>query len=143
MSYVRQDPPGANQPTGIRAIAILFALLGAASVIFALLLLMNRTSLSAGTFLIGGGLEQLGPIAFLLNALVVAFIAVGMWGRWKWSRQACIVFVAAGVLLAIPAISSAVVDGRIFAISREGLQIIWRVVVAYYMSRESTKEWFS
>jgi hypothetical protein len=142
VSFVQQDPPGANRPTGIPAIAILFTLLGAASVLFALLLLMNRASLSAGAFLIGGGLEQLGPIVFLLNALIASLIAIGMWRRWKWSRQACVVFLAAGVLLAIPAISSAVVDGRVFAIAREGLQIIWRVVVVYYISRESTKEWF-
>ena len=34
-------------------------------------------------------------------------------------------------------------DSRIFAIGREGLQIMVRVMVVYYLSQEPVKEWFA
>jgi len=35
------------------------------------------------------------------------------------------------------------VDSRVFAIAREGLQIIARVLVVFYLSQEPVKEWFA
>ena len=49
----------------------------------------------------------------------------------------------AGIALAIPGISSAVADGRLLAIFRDGAQIIVRVLVIYYLSQEPVKEWFA
>ena len=34
-------------------------------------------------------------------------------------------------------------DSRIVAIAREGLQVIVRVVVVYYLSQEPVKDWFA
>ena len=34
-------------------------------------------------------------------------------------------------------------DSRIFAIAREGLQIIVRVLIVFYLSQEPMKEWFA
>jgi len=88
-------------------------------------------------------MEQLGPLVFLLYAVILAVLGMALWWRWKGARRAGIVLAAAGVALALPAISSAVVDERAFAILREGLQIIVRVIAIYYLSQEPVKEWFA
>src|SRR5450631_745621 len=99
--------------------------------------------LSSGAFLIGGGLEQLGPVAFLLYAALMILLAVALWKRWRWARRAAIIVALIGIAMAVPGLSSAVMDSRILAIGREGLQIIVRVVVVYYLSQEPVKDWFS
>ena len=43
----------------------------------------------------------------------------GLRKGWRWSRLAAVAYCAAGVLMAVPAISSAVVDARDLAIVRE------------------------
>lgn len=114
-----------------------------ASVFFAALLIVGRLPLSSGAFLLGGGLEQLGPAAFLLYATIMLVLALALWRRWRWARRVAILVAVAGVAVAVPALSSAVMDSRIFAIAREGLQIIVRVAIAYYLSQEPVKEWFA
>ena len=125
------------------AIVAACGLLGAIAFAFFVLLLAGLVPLSAGASLLGGGLEQLGPFAFLLYGVALAVLAVALWRRWKGARRAAIVLAAAGVALAIPAISSAVVDGRTFAIVREGLQIMVRVIIIFYLSQEPVKDWFA
>ena len=124
-------------------IAMLLLLQAGVSVVFAVLLLIGRVSLSTGAVLLGGGLEQLGPVVFLLQGAVAALLALGLWKGWRWSRLAAVAYCAAGVLMAVPATSSAVVDARVLAIVREGLQIMARVVVIYYLAQEPVKEWFA
>jgi hypothetical protein len=70
MLSLRTNLHPARRPQAVAVIALLFGLLAAASVPFALLLFIGRTALSKGGFLIGGGLEHLGPMAFLFNAAI-------------------------------------------------------------------------
>jgi uncharacterized membrane protein len=114
-----------------------------ASITFATLLMVGRVPLSSGAFLLGGGLEQLGPAAFLLYATIMLVLALALWRRWRWARRVAILVAVAGVAVAVPALSSAVMDSRTFAIAREGLQIILRVAIVYYLSQEPVKEWFA
>lgn len=124
------------------AICVLCAFAGLISIGFTVLLAAGRIPLSAGAFLIQGGLEQLGPVAFVLYAVLMILMALALWKRWRWARRVAILVAVIGIALAVPALSSAVMDLRTFAIVREGLQIVTRVVVVYYLSQEPAKEWF-
>lgn len=131
------------RPAGVVAIFALCALLATASLAVAALTAAQRIPLSSGALLLGGGLEQLGPMAFLLYAAVLLLLSLALWKRWRWARRATIFVAVAGVALAVPAISSAVMDSRLFAIARGGAQIIVRVVIVFYLSQEPVKAWFA
>ncbi len=111
--------------------------------VVAVLLAVHAMPLSSGAFLLGGGLEQLGPFAFLLYAALMIVLAMALWKRWRWARRGVIVVAVIGIAAAVPGLSSAVMDSRIVAIGREGLQIVVRVMVVFYLSQEPVKEWFS
>lgn len=132
-----------ERPAGVLAIVALCAIAGVAALVFAVLVVTQVIPLSSGAFLIGGGLEQLGPIAFLLYAALMVLLAVALWKRWGWARRVAILVAAIGVAMAVPGLSSAGMDSRILAIGREGLQIIVRVMVVYYLSQEPMKDWFA
>jgi hypothetical protein len=131
------------RPAGITAIIALCAVLAACSLTYAFLLARGQLPLSAGACLLGGGLEQLGPFAFVLYAALLITLAVALWRRWPWARRATILLAVAGIALAVPAISSAVTDSRTFGIAREGLQIIVRVMIVFYLTQEPVKDWFA
>jgi hypothetical protein len=132
-----------ERPRGVALIVAICGLLSTVSLAFAVLLLLHQVPLSAGASLLGGGLEQLGPFAFLLYGMILAILGVALWRRWKGARRAAIVLAAAGILLAMPAISSAFQDERLFAIFREAIQIMVRVLVIYYLSQEPVEQWFA
>lgn len=133
----------ADRPAGVSAIVALCTLVAAASLVIGALILVGQIPLSQGAFLLGGGLEQLGPLPFLLYAVVLLILALGLWKCWPWSRRAVILLAVAGIALAVPAISSAVADSRVFAMVREGAQIIVRVLIVFYLSQEPVKDWFT
>ena len=134
---------GEQVPAGVKAIVAVCAMLAVASLVYAGLILAGNVPLSAGAWLLGGGLEEMGPIAFLLYAAILLVVALGLWRRWTWARRVGVIVAGAGIVLAVPAISSAVMDSRIFAIAREGLQIIARVLIVFYLTQEPVKEWFA
>lgn len=130
-------------PAGVLAIAALCAIEGVSALGFAALAAAQFVPLSSGAFLIGGGLEQLGPIAFLLYAALMVLLAMALLRRWRWARRVAILVAVIGIAMAVPGLSSAVMDSRMLAIGREGLQIIVRVVVVYYLSQEPVKDRFA
>lgn len=130
-------------PLGVRALAIFMTMLAVVSLLFAALVFFGPMPLSAGAFLLGGGLEQLGPLAFALYAVLLGVLALALVRRWKGARRLTMLLAAVGIALAVPAISSAVVDQRWLAVLRDGLQIMVRVVVIFYLSQEGVKEWFA
>jgi hypothetical protein len=136
-------PQTLERPPGVVAIAATCAVFSVTAFGFAGLLFAGVVPLSAGAFLLGGGMEQLGPVVFLIYGALTAALAVALWRRWKGARRAALVLAGAGIALALPAISSAVADGRLFALVREGLQIIVRVIVIFYLSQEPVKKWFA
>jgi hypothetical protein len=132
-----------DRPAGVKAISALCVIVASTALSFTVLIVAGRIPLSAGAFLLGGGLEQLGPVTFLVYAALLILLAVALWRRWRWARRAMILVAVVGVAMATPAISSAVMDSRIFAIAREGVQIIVRVLVVFYLSQEPVKDWFT
>jgi hypothetical protein len=137
-TVMSQDRPG-----GVTAVAALCLLVAIASLALAVLLGVHAVPLSSGALLLGGGLEQLGPMAFLLYAAIMITLAVALWRRWRWARRAAIAVAVIGIVMAVPGLSSAVMDSRIFAIGREGLQVMIRVIVVYYLRQEPVKDWFA
>jgi len=135
--------PIRERPRGVAGIAAVCAVAGAAAFGFAALLFGGTVPLSAGAFLLGGGMEQAGPFAFVLYGAILAAVAVALWRGWKGARRIGMAVAVAGIALALPAISSAVSDGRMFAIVREGAQIVIRVLVIFYLSQEPVKQWFA
>lgn len=131
-----------TRPAGVTAIVALCIVTALTSLAFALLIATGRISLSAGAFLLGGGIEQLGSIAFLLYAALLLVLAIALWRRVRFARQATVFVAIIGIAMAVPAISSAVMDSRVFAIAREGLQIIVRVMIVFYLTQKPVKEWF-
>jgi len=132
-----------TRPAGVTAIVALCMVAALTSLAVALLLATGRTPLSSGAFLLGGGLEQLGPVAFLLYAALLLLLAIALWRRLPFARRATVLVALLGIALAVPAISSAVMDSRLLAIAREGLQIIVRVMIVFYLSQQPVKEWFA
>jgi hypothetical protein len=132
-----------DRPAGVTAIAALCAIVAVVALTFAGFLTVHAIPLSSGAFLIGGGLEQLGPIAFLVYAAILIVLTVALWWRWRWARRVAVLAAVIGIVMAVPGLSSAVMDSRIFAIAREGLQIMVRVIVVYYLSQEPVKDWFA
>ena len=143
MISLNPEADAQERPRGVAVIVAVCELLGAVSLAFAALLVVHVVPLSAGAFLLGGGIEQLGPVAFLLHGAILAVLGFALWRRWKGARRSAIVLAAAGIFLAMPAISSAFGDERIYAVLREALQIMVRVLVIYYLSQEPVKEWFA
>lgn len=132
-----------DRPAGVTAIVALCVLLAVVSLAVAALLVGGQIPLSWGASLLGGGLEQLGPVAFVLCAALLFVLGLALWRRRRWARRVAILVAVAGIAMAVPGLSSAVVDSRVFAIGREGLQIILRVIVVYYLSQGPVKEWFA
>jgi len=132
-----------ERPAGILPVAALCAVTGIASLIFAALLFGQLVPLSYGSALLPGGLEQSGPISFLVYGALTLGLAWGLWTRRGWARRLTLLLAVIGVVLAVPGVSSAVVDSRAAAIVREGLQIMVRVAVIYYLSQEPVRDWFS
>lgn len=132
-----------ERPAGVIALSALCAIAGVACISFAALLTVGQVPLSSGAFLLGGGLEQLGPAAFLLYATIMLGLALALWRRWRWGRRVAILVALIGIAVAVPALSSAVTDSRTLGILREGLQIILRVAIVYYLSQEPVKQWFA
>ena len=140
-SHSQLDRPA--RPAGIVLVVSLFALLSVCAFAFAVLFVTGVMPLSYGSLLLPNGLEQAGPLAFLFYGAVVALVAIGLWRGYNWSRRGAVFIASIGVALVVPGISSAVVDGRLEAIMREGLQIMVRVAVVFYLSQEPVKEWFA
>lgn len=132
-----------DRPLGVKLLTATASVISAVAFTFAGLLFGGVVPLSAGAFLLGGGMEQVGPFAFLLYGAVLTMLGISLWRRWKGARRIAIVIAGAGIALAVPAMSSAVAEARVVAICREALQIILRVMVIFYLSQPPVKEWFA
>ena len=131
------------QPTGVRAIAALFALCGI-YLAFASLVMLARPgaiSMTVGAPLLFG-LELAGPFMFLLIAIAAGGIAWGLVRLNNIVRHAAILAACAGIVMLIPSVSGAVVAVQLKGLVFGGLGIIVRVMVAWYLSQGHIAEQF-
>ena len=137
------DSTAAPFPSGIRAIAVLFALCGIYLAIAGLLMLLRpgAISLAAGAPLLFG-LALAGPYMFLLMSLVGLGIAGGLARRINLVRRAAMLIAIAGIAMLVPPVSAAAMMVQPGALAFGGLGIIIRVIVAWYLSRPETVQAF-
>jgi uncharacterized membrane protein len=137
------QPAVRERPLGVTLIAAAHVLVAIVALVIAVGTFLGRIPLASGAFLVGGELETAGPILFLLITIVFLIAAAGLWKLKNWSRHLAIGFALIGLIQVTPAISSAVADGRIFAIIREGTQIIIRVIIIWYLLQEPVRDQFN
>jgi hypothetical protein len=130
-------------PTGVRAIAVLFALCGIYLAVLAVLMLARpgMISMVAGAPLLFG-LELAGPYMFLLVAVAAGGIAWGLMRLNNIVRHAAILAACAGIVMLVPPVSGAVVAVQLKGLVLGGLGIIIRVMVAGYLSQAHIAEQF-
>jgi hypothetical protein len=131
-------------PSGVRAIALLFALCsGFLAASGCLILLRPGTiSMSAGAPLLFG-LELAGPYMFLLVASVGAVVAWGLFRLSNIARRVAILIAVSGVVMLIPTVSAATIMVQPKLLAMGGLGIIVRVIVAWYFWREDVVAQFA
>jgi len=130
-------------PTGIRAIAALFALCGIYLAILAALMLASpgTVPMSAAAPLLFG-LELAGPYMFLLMALAGGAVAYGLLKRNNITRHIAMLIAIAGIVMLVPPVSAATVSANVKLLAFGGLGIIIRVIVAWYLARADVVEEF-
>ena len=139
----QSEPIEAGRPAGVTLLACVMLVYAAIAILYAALLVRGSIAMSSGAWLIGGGLEILGKWIFILYAALHAACGIGLLRLNKWALRLSSLLLLWGLIQVTPAISSAVADSRIYAIVREGAQILWRVVALRYVWMGSTKDAFS
>ena len=131
-----------RRPAGVSAIAGTFFVAAMACVVTAACTAAGVWPLAWGRFVVGE-LVTMGPVVFVVAALVYAGIGLGLWWTRNWARRLAIVVSAVGLYFLVLPISSAVADLRVGAIALNGAQIIMRVVVLWYLFQEQVGETFA
>jgi hypothetical protein len=123
-----------NRPAGVRGIAALFVAVAAYLLTVALIMLVAPGTLSMAT---GApllfGLELAGPYMFLLVAAAAAFTAWGLWCLHNWARRVAALAALIGIVMLVPKVSGDVSGGRYGILALGGLQIMIRVLIAWYL----------
>ena len=88
------------------------------------------------------GLELAGPFMFLLAALAVALVGLGLLRLNNLARRAAIVIALAGMVMLIPKVSADATDltSRFFLAA---VAVIVRVMIVWYLWQSWTVERFS
>jgi hypothetical protein len=123
-----------TRPAGVCAIAALFAVVAVYLLSIGLIMLVaqGQVSVALGAPLLFG-LELAGPYMFLLMASVGALIAWGLWRLNNWARRVAVIIAMVGVVLLVPKVSNAATTTQYGNLALGGLQIMVRVIVAWYL----------
>lgn len=133
-----------ERPSGVTAVAVAFFLAGTylLGVGLAMLARPGLVSMSAGSAFLGG-LELAGPYMFLLSGAVGAVIAAGLWRLHNWARWMAILAAMIGVVLLVPAVSSAMLDFQVGKLAWGGLGTIVRVMIVWYLWQLPVRDTFN
>jgi hypothetical protein len=132
-----------ERPAGVTAIAILFFAVAAylCGVGLVMLLSPGSASMALGAPLLGG-LELAGPYMFLLTGAVGALVGWGLLRLNNWARRAAILLAVIGVVLLVPAVSSAVIGFQIKSLAFGGFGVMLRVMIVWYLFQEPVADHF-
>ena len=130
-------------PSGVGAVATLFALCGIYLAILAILMLVRPglISMTVGAPLLFG-LELAGPYMFLLIAIAAGGIAWGLMRLNNIMRHAAVLVACTGIVMLVPPVSGAVVMIQLRPLVLDGLGVIIRVMIAWYLSQAHIAELF-
>lgn len=133
----------AERPAGVTAVAAAFLLAGAYLLAVGLIMLARPglASMAAGADLLGG-LELAGPYMFLLVGALGAAVALGLWRLHRWARWLAILLALIGVVLLLPSVSSALIDFRLAKLAWNGLGVMMRTMIVWYLFQEQVAETF-
>ncbi|SRR6266568_1827464 len=118
---------------GERFVAVLLAAFAAFGAFYGISVAAGWLAFNSGAWVVGEDVAMRGSLAYLLSAAVHAIAVFGLWRRWRWAHWLAILLLAAGLLPAVPGISSAVVELRISGIALWGTLIILRTAALYAM----------
>jgi multidrug transporter EmrE-like cation transporter len=140
---MKSNPQAASVPGGITAIALVFFLTAAYLGLIGVLMLAmpGKVSMVLGAPLLGG-LEVAGPYMFLLAAVVAGLIGWGLLRLNNWARRAALVAGFVGAVMLVPGLSAAAVDFRA-SLLWQGLGVVIRVAIVWYLFQEPIKEAFA
>jgi hypothetical protein len=136
-------PAATPAPTGVRAIAALFALCAIYLAIAGLLILLRpgAISMSVGAPLLFG-LELAGPYMFLLIAALGGGVAWGLLKLNNIVRHVAMLIAITGIVMLVPSVSAATVMVQPKGLAIGGLGIIVRVIIAWYLSQSDVADQF-
>jgi hypothetical protein len=138
-----EPPPDNPCPSGVTTIAVVCLLAAAYLVVIGLTLIV-----APGTFplMLGAplldGLELAGPYMFLFVGGLGVLIGWGLLRLNSWARWAAIVAALAGVVMLVPSVSGAVVYFAFGRLAWEGLGIMIRVAMIWYLCQEPVVDHF-
>jgi hypothetical protein len=132
-----------QRPAGVNTIAALFLLVSTYLAVLGFIMLAapGAVSLSLGAPFLHG-LELAGPFMFLLAAVAVALVGLGLLRMKNLARRAAILIALAGIVMLIPKVSADATDltSRFFL---AGLALMVRVMIVWYLWQSWTVERFS
>jgi hypothetical protein len=128
-------------PRGVAGLALSLLVASAYLLVLTALIATSRVSLMSGAYLLEG-LEVMGPLVFLLAALLAAIAGVGLWYCRNWARRLALLLAVAFLAGAVPTVSSAVIDFRFTTLLREGIKVIAGAAACYYLTQPDTRAAF-
>lgn len=130
-------------PDGVAAIAVIFTLAASYLLICGLIMIIDPglVSMAAGAPLLSG-LELAGPFMFLLFGVIGLLIAFGLVRLNNWARRAAIALAFAGFFMLIPVVSGNVVNFNYAGLAWNGLALMLRVIVMWYLFQLHIREAF-
>jgi hypothetical protein len=126
----------------VKTIAVVCFALAAYLLVNGILVLAGILSLASGSYLLGE-YTTMGPALYLIVALALAGLGLGLLRAWNWTRR--LAFVVAALLLAtaVMPISAAVIYFHPLPLVIHGAKIIAAIVAIRYLLLSEVVDYFS
>ncbi len=141
MSLFAESTPR-TRPEGVRILGL--GCLAAALYVAAnaVLVLLGIVSFTSGTYILGE-LVTMGPLIYVIVAVLVAGLGFALLRGYRWSRRLAILAAALLVAGSVMPVSAAVIYSQVLGIVIHGAKIILAIVIIRYLMQPEVVEWFS